>query len=274
MTSATATLTASPWGTFIAMLARDLRVLRRNFLSAFIRVILQPLLFVFVFAYVIPKTGGEGFSGAGGSSFSTILVPGLVAMAIVLQAMFGIIFPLVMELSVQRSIEDRVLAPISVRLLAVEKVTAGAIQALIGGLLVFPAALFIHAAGQAPTVHVADWPLFLLVLVAGSVASSAGSLALGTAVKPEQLQIIFALVLLPMTMLGCVYYPWAALHGIRWLQVLVLINPMVYVSEGLRATLTPQLPHMPTGVVAAVLVVGAVALAWLATRSFARRVIG
>jgi hypothetical protein len=28
-------------------------------------------------------------------------------------------------------------------------------------------------------------------------------------------QMIFAVVLLPLTMLGCVYYPWSALHVIR-----------------------------------------------------------
>jgi hypothetical protein len=33
------------------------------------------------------------------------------------------------------------------------------------------------------------------------------------------------------TMLGCVYYPWSALHHIRWLQIAVLVNPMVYMSE-------------------------------------------
>ena len=57
--------------------------------------------------------------------------------------------------------------------------------------------------------------------------------------------MLFAVILLPATMLGCVYYPWAALHNIRWLQIAVLINPMVYMSEGLRAVLTPVLPHMP-----------------------------
>ena len=44
-------------------------------------------------------------------------------------------------------------------------------------------------------------------------------------------------VLVPLTFLGCVYYPWEAMDGIRWLQILVLLNPMVYVSEGLRAAL-------------------------------------
>jgi ABC-2 type transport system permease protein len=36
--------------TFLAMLARELRVLRRTFVATFLRVVLQPLLFVFVFS--------------------------------------------------------------------------------------------------------------------------------------------------------------------------------------------------------------------------------
>ena len=55
------------------------------------------------------------------------------------------------------------------------------------------------------------------------------------------MQMLFAVILLPATMLGCVYYPWSALQHIRWLQIAVLINPMVYMSEGLRAVLTPVL---------------------------------
>ena len=68
--------------TFGALLARDIRVLRRNFGQFLIRTIMQPLLFVFVFAYVFPKIG-QGFHGAApGVSFSTVLVPGLIAVAI------------------------------------------------------------------------------------------------------------------------------------------------------------------------------------------------
>ena len=42
-------------------------------------------------------------------------------------------------------IEDRVLAPLPAWGLGVEKITAGAIQALLAGLLVFPFVLLIHA---------------------------------------------------------------------------------------------------------------------------------
>src|ERR1700693_3063298 len=73
--------------TFNAMMAREFRVLRRNAIATFTRAVMQPLLFVFVFAYVFPKIGG-GFNLGGGAAavgaagrinFATILVPGLMA---------------------------------------------------------------------------------------------------------------------------------------------------------------------------------------------------
>jgi len=262
--------------TFLAMLARELRVMRRNFVSTFLRVVMQPLLFVFVFAYVMPKIGpGAGLfaAGGGGPTFSTILVPGLIGSAMIMQGMTAVVFPLVMELSWQRSIEDRALAPLPIELLALEKILAGAAQALIAGLLVLPTVLFVHAAGQAPSIDVRNWPLFLVVMVFGALLAASAGLFLGTVIDPRQMQMLFALVLLPATMLGCVYYPWAALEHIRWLQIAVLANPLVYVSEGLRTVLTPQLDHMPTWAFLLVLVGGTLLLCWLAMRTFTKRVL-
>jgi ABC-2 type transport system permease protein len=262
--------------TFLAMMAREVRVMRRNFVSTFARVVMQPLLFVFVFAYVMPKIGpGGGLFAAsgGGPTFSTILVPGLVGSALIMQGMMAVVFPLVMELSWMRSIEDRALAPLPIELLALEKILAGAIQALVAGLLVFPAVMFVHAKGQAPSIHVDNWPLFLVVLVFGALLAASAGLFLGTIIDPRKVQMLFALVLLPAAMLGCVYYPWAALEHIRWLQVAVLVNPLVYVSEGLRATLTPQLDHMPTSAFLLVLLGGTLLMCWLAMRTFTKRVL-
>jgi ABC-type multidrug transport system permease subunit len=264
--------------TFVAMMAREIRVMRRNFVSIFIRVLLQPLLFVFVFAYVMPKIGAAGGGGLfaashGGPTFSTILVPGLVASSMIMQGMMAVIFPLMMELSWQRSITDRALAPLPVPLLAVEKIAAAGLQALIGGLLVFPAVLFIHAKGQAPSVHIDNWPMFVVIMVVGSLLAASGGLLLGTLIDPQKIQVLFALVLLPMTMLGCVYYPWSALHAVRWLQIAVLVNPMVYASEGLRAVLTPQVGHMPAWAFLTALIGGTAVLAWFAMRKFTDRVL-
>ena len=266
--------------TFAAMMAREFRVLRRNSVSTFLRTVMQPLLFVFVFTYVLPKIGGGlMFGGAGsaaaasGINFATILVPGLMASMLLMQGIMAVTFPLVMEFSWQRTIEDRALAPVPINVLAGQKITAGAAQAFIGALIVFPIVLLVHAAGQGPHVQVTNWFLFALVMVASATLTSTLGLLLGTLVDPRKMQVMFAVILLPATMLGCVYYPWSALHSIRWLQILVLINPMVYMSEGLRAVLTPSLGHMPLWGVLLALVGGTAVFGYLGTRTFRNRVV-
>ena len=247
------------WKTFAAMMAREFRVLGRNAPSTFIRAVMQPLLFAFVFAYVLPKIGsGFGSAGAGSSgiTFSTILVPGLMGSMFLMQGMFGTTMPLVMEFSWQRTIEDRALAPVPISVLGIQKITAGAIQALIGAAIVFPVVYWVHAPGQGPHIHVTNWFLLVVVMVFASTMTASLGLLLGTVVDPRKIQMIFAVVLLPLTMLGCVYYPWSALHVIRWLQIVVLVNPMVYMTEGLRAALTPGLGHMPLWAILVALIGG------------------
>lgn len=264
--------------TFAAMMAREFRVLGRNAPSTFIRAVMQPLLFAFVFAYVMPKIG-SGFSvgsaggAAGGINFATILVPGLMGSMFLMQGMFGTTMPLVMEFSWQRTIEDRALAPVPIRVLAVQKITAGAIQSFIGAAIVFPVVYWVHAPGQGPRIDVTNWFLLIVVMVFASTMTASLGLLLGTLVDPRKMQMVFAVILLPLTMLGCVYYPWSALHIIRWLQVVVLINPMVYMTEGLRAALTPTLGHMPLWAVLVALIGGTLVFGALAVRSFHNRVV-
>jgi ABC-2 type transport system permease protein len=269
--------------TFDAMMAREFRVLRRNAIATLIRMVMQPLLFVFVFVYVLPKIGG-GFSLGGGAAaagagatgsinFATILVPGLMASMLLMQGIMAVTFPLVMEFSWQRTIEDRALAPVPIRVLAIQKITAGAVQSFIGACIVFPIVLLVHAKGQGPHVHVTNWALLVLILLAASALTASLGLLLGTIMDPRKMQMLFAVILLPATMLGCVYYPWSALHHIRWLQIAVLVNPMVYMSEGLRAVLTPVLGHMPLWAVLLALLGGTAVFGYLGTRTFTNRVL-
>jgi len=85
---------------------------------------------------------------------------------------------------------------------------------------------------------------------------------------------MFAVILTPLMFLGCVYYPWASLGAIRWLQVTVLVNPLVYMSEGLRIALTPDVPHLPVLVAAGMLFPLATALTVGGVRGFVKRVVG
>jgi len=74
-------------------------------------------------------------------------------------------------------------------------------------------------------------------------------------------------------MFGCAYYPWKGLDVVPVLKYAVLINPLVYVAEGLRGVLTPNGPHMNLGVVVTVLTAMLIVVGWLGVRSFLKRAI-
>ena len=260
-------------GTFLALLARDLRVLRRQLGQFLIRTIMQPLLFVFVFAYVFPKIG-QGFRGGStGISFTTVLVPGLIAVAINFQGIQAVALPLVQEFSYSKEIEDRVLAPVPVWMVGLEKIVAGAVQSLLAAGVVFPIVYLVHAHGAAPKVHVHDVPVFVPALLFSCLLAAALGLFIGTVIDPRKITLLFAVVVIPLTFLGCVYYPWARLTPVLWLKYLVLLNPLVYMTEGLRTSLTPALPHMPVWAFMLALVGGSSALTAVSLRTFTRRVV-
>ena len=119
---------STPAVAFGAMLLRDITVLRKEFVQFLARTVMQPLLFVFVFAYVFPKIGQGVGGAAGAAAFSSILVPGVVAIACIFQGIQAVALPLVQDFGYSREIEDRVMAPLPVWSVAVEKVAAGALQ--------------------------------------------------------------------------------------------------------------------------------------------------
>jgi ABC-2 type transport system permease protein len=263
---------------FNALLLRDLMVLRKN-LGVFIaRTLVQPFLLVFVFLYVFPQIGeGVGGSSTGGlSSFATILVAGVVGLSIMFQGIQAVALPLANEFGYTKEIEDRVLAPLPVSFVAIGKVVAGAIQGLIAAAIVFPIAAVVHAKGVHPNLAV-HWLLLLTLIPLTSIMTSSFGLVLGTRISPRNIGVMFGFIVLPITFLGGTYYPWTTLAAIKvggfpWLQALVCVNPLIYVTEGFRAALTTA-PHMPLYVIYPVLSAFCVLFLWVGCRGFRGRVI-
>jgi ABC-2 type transport system permease protein len=261
---------------FAGLFLRDLHVLRRELFPFVIRVCMNPLLFLFVFTYVIPHMNSNATmnpTGAmAGGAFSTVLLPGLMAVAIMFSGIAAVALPLAQEFGITREIDDRVMCPLPVPAVAVEKICFSAVQSMIAAGIVYPLAYYVPATH--PVTHVSNWLFLVTVLILSSLIAGALGLTIGTSVKPQQIGLIFGVVVIPITFLGCVYYPWAALTHIRWLQVGVLINPIVYMSEGLRAALTPALPHMNPALILGMLIASLCLLTWLGIKGFLRRVIG
>ena len=229
---------------FGGLFLRDLRVLTREFLPFVARVGMQPLLFLFVFTFIPPRMGnGNPMAVAGGVDFGTILLPGLMAVAIMFSGIAGVALPLSSEFGITREIDDRVMCPVPLWAVALEKVCFSAMQSIIAALLVIPMARYIPAVPVRAEVH--HWFLFALVLVLASLLAGSLGLVIGSTVNPKQIGLVFSIIVVPITFLGCVYYPWAWLDKISWLKYGVLFNPIVYISEGLRAAVTPSIEHMP-----------------------------
>lgn len=231
--------------TFVALLRRDAHVARRNFVTLVLQTMLQPMLFVFVFGQVLTR------SGIMAGSFKGILLPGIIAISMVMTGVQAVSMPLIAEFQFTKEIEDRLLAPIRIEWIAVEKVLAGMLQALVAGAVVFPTAWLVL--GHNVGVNFDHPVLFLTVALLVALFSASGGLTLGCSVGQTHIGLIFSLVLAPMIFFGCAYYPWSALHSFPVVQIAVLVNPLVYASEGLRGTLAPQYPHISTLIVIAVL---------------------
>ncbi len=248
------------WKTFFAMLSRDAHVARRNAIQLLLQSFLQPLLFVFVFGKVMV---GSGFLPP---AYKNLLLPGIVAISMVFTGIWAVAMPLIAEFQWTREIEDRLLAPIGVAWIAIEKVVAGMLQALISGLIVIPLAWLVLRPGI--DLSMARPFTFILIILLVATFSACGGLALGCSINQQHIGLMFGMVITPMIFFGCTYYPWSALKTFPILQKLVLINPLVYASEGMRATLVPQYPHLPVAAVLAALLFFDILLLIVGLRQF------
>jgi ABC-2 type transport system permease protein len=251
--------------TMLALLHRDMRVARREIKSFFLRVGLQPLLFTFIFGYVMPR---QGIVAAG---YTSLLLPGILGLSMTLSGMQSVALPLVIEFGWTKEIEDRLLAPISIGGIAVEKILVGIIQSIIAGLIVLPLAWLVM--GVSLSLQLPNLLLLLAISLLTSLLFSSFGMVIGTVAQPQQVGLIFQVLLGPMIFFGCAYYPWAALHSIPWFQYFVLINPLVYANEGFRAALTPQVPHMPLWLIVGGLVGYALLFTYLGLRQFEKRAV-
>jgi len=274
----TRSVAAASWTALGALLLRDLVVLRKHIWEFVLRTLIQPFLLCFVFLYVFPKIG-QGIGGqtpAEQSAFATILVPGVVGISVMFQGVQSIALAMAQEFGFTREIEDRVQAPCPIWLVAVEKVLSGAAQGVLSAAIVLPIASVVHAPGVEAHLTLHWWIIVTFVPLA-CVAMAGLGLVLGTSFEPRNIGLMFGFIILPITFLGGTYYPFNKLApvtvgGWHWLQTLVLINPLIYVNEGMRAAFT-NAPHLHLYVIYPVVTGFGVVFLAIGLRNFRRRVL-
>ena len=251
---------------FWALLMRDLMVVRRQLLFFLLRTAMQPLMFTVVFGYLLPRMRfvQRGYTAA--------LLPGVLAVSLAMAAVQSVALPMVADFGFTKEIEDRLLAPVANWLVALEKVVSGVIQAIVAAAFVLPLARLIM--GPIPELSLAHVGIVVLVTALGATTFSVFGLFLGSVIEGAQIGLLFGVVVAPMIMFGCAYYPWRGLDAVPAMKYAVLINPLTYVAEGLRAVLIPRQPHMPIAAVLGALAALTVLFWRLGLRAFMKRALG
>jgi ABC-2 type transport system permease protein len=263
-----------------ALMLRDLVVLKKNLAEFVIRTLVQPFLLCFVFLFVFPKIG-QAVGGTGGgshaeSAFATVLVPGVVGISIMFQGVQSVALQMAQEFGFTREIEDRVQAPCPIWLVAMSKVLSGAIQGIISAIIVLPIASVVHAARVNAMIS-EHWLLVVTLVPLACITMASLGLLLGTSFEPRNIGLMFGFVVLPITFLGGTYYPWTRLAAVKiggwhWLQTVVLVNPLIYVNEGMRAAFTDA-PHIHLYIIYPVLIGFTALFLTIGLRNFNRRVL-
>lgn len=222
---------------FQAIFFRDLLVAWQDLPAFLVQMLLQPLFLLFIFGKVLPDIG------IADPMLTVILLPGVVALTVFLTAWQSMTVGLSVDLGFLHEIDDRLLAPIPVSLVAIEKVLFAALRALLSGAIIFPLAFLILGSGYQVRTDLLWATVGLIVLIA--LMASALGLVLGAVTPATKIQLTFSIVIAPLIFTGCTYYPWPSLTTIRWFQAVTLLNPLTYASEGLRYVMVPPIHGHP-----------------------------
>jgi len=192
--------------------------------------LVQPVLFLFVL--------GTGLSsltsaGAGGVDLRTFMFPGVLAMSVMMPAMFSagsIVFD--REFGFLR---EMLVAPVSRTAIVVGKCLGGAVVSTGQGLLVLV---------LAPVVGIpysAGWVLFVVLqLVLLSFTLTAFGVLAASRIKSFQgFMALVNMIMMPMLFLSGAMFPLSGLP--LWLQSLTHLNPLTYAVDAVRRTIFEHL---------------------------------
>jgi ABC-2 type transport system permease protein len=242
-----------------AMIARNFAVECRSFRISFLRMVLQPAIYLFVFGYVV----GRMLSAGNGGNYAAVMAPGIVAITL-MSAPYLVVGSSILTGFYFRTMEAWLLSPVKLRAVLLALVASGTIYGVVSAAVV--AVLIWLILGIVPQ-HLALTAFFC---VAGSMFFSLLAVTvLLTPVTPKKGQDVFSFLMMPMTFFGCTFYSFDMLQPP--FSYLALLLPTTYLSEGLRAAYLPGSGSLPGSWIAAGLAAAMLLLIPLADWVLARR---
>ncbi|MBV2359939.1 ABC transporter permease [Thalassococcus sp. CAU 1522] len=210
------------WQAIAAIYRFEMARFFRTLLQSFISPVISTSLYFVVFGAAI----GSRIDQVEGVSYGAFIVPGLVMLSVMTQAIsnasFGIYFPKFIG-----TIYELLSAPVNFLEIVVGYVGAAATKALfIGVVILVTASLFVDLDIAHPVAMLAFLVLTCLsfALLGFIIGIWAGNF--------EQLQLVPLLIVTPLVFLGGSFYSISMLPPV-W-QTITLFNPVVYLISGFR----------------------------------------
>ncbi len=214
-----------------AVLLRHLRVHLRNWHTAALPPVCEPLVMLLAFGVGLGRQINQLEWGGGPISYLNYLAPGILAYTVFMTAFFQSLFSAYMRMHYQKSWEGQLTTQVRLEHVVWGEALWAATLSTSYALLVCLVLTGFGMAG-ALTLHWGWLPLAIPLLFLASLAFSAlGLLFTATLPSIDHMGLPFFLVILPLGFASSTYFP---LPPVPWLEAMVQVNPLHHLSEGLR----------------------------------------
>jgi lipooligosaccharide transport system permease protein len=217
-----------------AILARHVRVHLRNWYTATLPPVCEPLIMLLAFGVGLgTQMGALTWSG---QSFDYLhyLAPGILAYTAFMSSFFQSLFGAYIRMHFQKSWEGQLTTQVRLEHVVWGEALWAATLATAYSTIVCIVLLGFGLAGKL-TLHWAWMPAAIPLLFLASLAFSTMGLYF-TSIIPsiDHMSLPFFLVIMPIGFASSTYFP---LPELRWLKTAALFNPLHHLAEGLRALL-------------------------------------
>lgn len=216
--------------------------------------LIQPLLYLFLLG-----SGLGASSTLGSNHYLPYIFPGVVSLSLLFTAVFA---AMMIVFDRQTGFLKAVLvAPVPRTAIAIGKIVAGAIQAMVPATIIL---VFMPLIGLKPSLL--EFLGFVSAMALGAITFSALGVAMAARFKSMTVfPVISNAMLLPMFFLSGALYPLG--YAPHWLQIAAHVDPMAYAVDLMRGSLLGS-TFFPVWLSFAVLAAFIAFTAWLATRIF------
>lgn len=218
--------------TFLEFLYRDAYIYSKRMPTLFINNgIIYPIIFAFACCYLQTNI----FFGPGQEKIGSIAFIGHVIIIIFVLA-FLIASPLIYDIEGARNIDYQITI-LSPRLILLERILFASLLTFALSIPFFPVAKLLL--GSNFTTENCNWPLLYLMLYVSALCSSAYHHFVLCAIKSYRVMRSYWMrTNVLMITLGGIFIPWFIIKKFSpILGKLIFINPLIYITEGLRQSI-------------------------------------